>query len=143
MDKRPHDDDMIDFGFQSVPRAEKESRVKDVFSSVAKNYDIMNDLMSLGVHRLWKDALMDWLSPQPHQHLLDVAGGTGDIALRFLRRGGGNVTILDINEDMLIAGQARSVMKSYQTKLEWIVGNAESLPLDDQSVDRVTIAFGL
>ena len=105
----PEKDDLIDFGFQSVPRLEKESRVKDVFSSVAKNYDIMNDLMSLGVHRLWKDALMDWLSPQPHQHLLDVAGGTGDIALRFLRRGGGQVTILDINEDMLNAGQARPV----------------------------------
>ena len=136
-------DDMIDFGFQSVPRLEKESRVKDVFSSVAKNYDIMNDLMSLGVHRLWKDALMDWLSPQPHQHLLDVAGGTGDIALRFLRRGGGKVTILDINEDMLSAGQARPVMKPYQSKLEWIVGNAEKLPLEDASYDRVTIAFGL
>lgn len=136
-------DDMIDFGFQSVPRLEKEARVKDVFSSVAKNYDIMNDLMSLGVHRLWKDALMDWLSPQPHQHLLDVAGGTGDIALRFLRRGGGQVTILDINEDMLTAGQARAVMKSYQTKLEWIVGNAEQLPFENASFDRVTIAFGL
>ena len=84
MDRKQADqDEMIDFGFQSVPRAEKESRVKGVFSSVAKNYDIMNDLMSLGVHRLWKDALMDWLSPQPHQTLLDVAGGTGDIALRF------------------------------------------------------------
>ena len=138
MDKRQADqDEMIDFGFQSVPRAE------DVFSSVAKNYDIMNDLMSLGIHRLWKDALMDWLSPQPHQTLLDVAGGTGDIALRFLRRGGGSVKILDINEDMLLAGQARSVLKSYQSQLDWIVGNAESLPLDDKSVDRVTIAFGL
>ena len=144
MDKRQADqDEMIDFGFQSVPRAEKESRVKDVFSSVAKNYDIMNDLMSLGIHRLWKDALMDWLSPQPHQTLLDVAGGTGDIALRFLRRGGGSVKILDINEDMLLAGQARSVMKSYQSQLDWIVGNAESLPLEDKIVDRVTIAFGL
>lgn len=139
----PEKDDLIDFGFQSVPRLEKESRVKDVFSSVAKNYDIMNDLMSLGVHRLWKDALMDWLSPQPHQHLLDVAGGTGDIALRFLRRGGGQVTILDINEDMLNAGQARPVMKPHKSKLEWIVGNAEKLPLAEASFDRVTIAFGL
>ena len=144
MDKKVSDnEDMIDFGFQSVPRAEKQARVKDVFSSVAKNYDIMNDLMSFGVHRLWKDALMDWLSPQPHQHLLDVAGGTGDIALRFLNRGGGHVTILDINEDMLNAGQARSVMKPYHAQLDWLVGNAERLPLEDASFDRVTIAFGL
>lgn len=137
------DHDEIDFGFQSVPRAEKESRVKEVFNSVAKNYDVMNDVMSLGVHRLWKDALMDWLAPRPHQILMDLAGGTGDVALRFLKRGGGSVKIVDINEEMLLAGQARSVMRSYQDRLDWIVGNAEALPLADQSVDRVTIAFGL
>lgn len=135
--------DEIDFGFQSVPRAEKESRVKDVFDSVAKNYDIMNDLMSMGVHRLWKDALMDWLAPRPHQTLLDLAGGTGDVALRFLKRGGGSVKIVDINEEMLQAGQKRSVMRPYQDRLEWIAGNAEALPLADNSVDRATIAFGL
>ncbi len=135
--------DEIDFGFQSVPRAEKESRVKEVFDSVAKNYDIMNDLMSMGVHRLWKDALMDWLAPRPHQTLLDLAGGTGDVALRFLKRGGGSVKIVDINEEMLQAGQKRSVMRPYQDRLEWIAGNAEALPLADNSVDRATIAFGL
>lgn len=135
--------DEIDFGFQSVPRAQKESLVKEVFDSVAKNYDVMNDLMSMGVHRLWKDALMDWLSPQPHQTLLDLAGGTGDVALRFLKRGGGDVKIVDINEEMLLAGQARSVMRPYAERLSWIVGNAEALPLADKSVDRATIAFGL
>lgn len=138
-----NDQDEIDFGFQSVPRAEKESRVKQVFDSVAKNYDVMNDVMSMGVHRLWKDALMDWLAPRPHQVLMDLAGGTGDVALRFLKRGGGSVKIVDINEEMLLAGQARSVMRSYQDRLDWIVGNAEALPLADNSVDRATIAFGL
>lgn len=142
-DQRATDDELIDFGFQSIPRDEKESRVKGVFSSVASNYDIMNDLMSFGIHRLWKDALMDWLAPQPHQQLVDLAGGTGDVALRFLKRGGGSVKIVDINQDMLRAGQGRSVMRPYADQLEWIVGNAESLPLEDASADRVTIAFGL
>ena len=141
-DKSAQTDD-IDFGFQRVPRADKESLVKGVFNSVAKNYDIMNDLMSMGVHRLWKDALMDWLAPRPHQTLLDLAGGTGDVALRFLKRGGGSVKIVDINEEMLQAGKARAVMRPYQDRLAWIVGNAEALPLEDCSVDRVTIAFGL
>lgn len=135
--------DEIDFGFQSVPRDQKESLVKNVFNSVAKNYDIMNDLMSMGVHRLWKDALMDWLAPQPNQTLMDLAGGTGDVALRFLKRGGGNVHIVDINEEMLQAGKARAIMRPYQDRLSWIVGNAESLPLETASVDRATIAFGL
>ena len=135
--------DEIDFGFQSVPRDQKESLVKNVFNSVAKNYDIMNDLMSMGVHRLWKDALMDWLAPQSNQTLMDLAGGTGDVALRFLKRGGGNVHIVDINEEMLQAGKARAVMRPYQDRLSWIVGNAESLPLETASVDRATIAFGL
>ncbi|MGC6536739.1 MAG: bifunctional demethylmenaquinone methyltransferase/2-methoxy-6-polyprenyl-1,4-benzoquinol methylase UbiE [Candidatus Puniceispirillaceae bacterium] len=142
-DQRPTDDELIDFGFQSIPRDEKESRVKGVFSSVASNYDIMNDLMSFGIHRLWKDALMDWLAPQSHQQLVDLAGGTGDVALRFLKRGGGSVKIVDINQDMLRAGQGRSVMRPYADQLEWIVGNAESLPLENASADRVTIAFGL
>ncbi|MGC6517349.1 MAG: bifunctional demethylmenaquinone methyltransferase/2-methoxy-6-polyprenyl-1,4-benzoquinol methylase UbiE [Candidatus Puniceispirillaceae bacterium] len=135
--------EQVDFGFQSVPKAQKESLVKDVFSSVAKNYDIMNDLMSVGVHRLWKESLMDWLAPQPQQSLLDLAGGTGDVALRFLKRGGHQATICDINEDMLAAGQDRQVMRPYADRLSWVVGNAEALPFDDQSFDRVTIAFGL
>ena len=83
----------IDFGFQTVPVMEKQSRVSDVFSSVAPSYDIMNDLMSGGVHRLWKDALIDWLAPSEGQVLVDLAGGTGDIALRFLKRGGSHVHI--------------------------------------------------
>ena len=93
----------IDFGFETVPVNEKQSRVADVFSSVASSYDVMNDLMSGGVHRLWKDALMDWLAPCRGQVLIDLAGGTGDIALRFLKRGGSHVHVVDINPDMISA----------------------------------------
>ena len=99
---RPHP-----FWFRDVARADKAGLVREVFTSVAGRYDPMNDLMSGGVHRLWKDAL-DWLAPRPDQHLLDVAGGTGDIAFRFLERGGGQVTVCDINADMIAAGQARA-----------------------------------
>lgn len=133
----------IDFGFESVPFAEKQSRVADVFSSVAPSYDIMNDLMSGGVHRLWKDSLMDWLAPSEGQVLVDLAGGTGDIALRFLKRGGSHVHIVDINADMISAGQKRRDMKAYTNQLDWIVASAENIPLQTQSADRVTISFGL
>ena len=85
------------FGFQDVPESEKAGRVRGVFGSVASKYDVMNDAMSLGIHRIWKDAMMDWLAPRAGQRLLDVAGGTGDIAYRFLRRAGrGHATVLDL-----------------------------------------------
>ena len=132
-----------DFGFQTVPIAEKQSRVADVFSSVASSYDIMNDLMSGGIHRLWKDALMDWLAPSEGQVLIDLAGGTGDIALRFLRRGGSYVHIVDINADMISAGQKRRDMKAYSSQLDWTVASAEDIPLQTGTADRVTISFGL
>ena len=133
----------IDFGFTRVPIAEKQGRVAEVFSSVAGSYDIMNDLMSGGVHRLWKGALMDWLAPRSGQKLVDLAGGTGDVALRFLRRGGGSAHIVDINEDMLNAGRKRRDLTSYADRLTWTVASAEDIPIDDNSVDRVTISFGL
>ena len=96
------------FGFQTVPEAEKAGRVQGVFSSVASRYDIMNDLMSGGVHRLWKDAMMDWLAPRPGQRLLDVAGGTGDVAFRFLRRApGASAVVCDMTAAMLEAGRQR------------------------------------
>ena len=100
--------DRTHFGFRDVARADKAGLVREVFTSVAGRYDLMNDLMSGGVHRLWKDAALDWLAARPDQHLLDVAGGTGDIAFRFLERGGGQVTVCDINADMIAAGQARA-----------------------------------
>ena len=136
-------EEMIDFGFQQVPRAEKQNHVRTVFDSVAGSYDIMNDLMSLGIHRLWKDALMDWLAPRAGQTLVDLAGGTGDVALRFLQRGGGSVEIIDINTEMLAAGQKRRDLADYAAQLRWTEGNAENLPVEDSAVDRVTIAFGL
>lgn len=142
-DKQSQTDSLIDFGFRDVPVNEKQDMVKAVFGSVAGSYDIMNDLMSLGIHRLWKDALIEWLAPRPGQSLIDLAGGTGDVALRFLKAGGDSVKIIDINTDMLAAGQKRDDLKHYGDRLEWIEGNAESLPVEDASVDRVTIAFGL
>ena len=136
-------DQMIDFGYRQVPREDKQALVAGVFSSVAPSYDLMNDLMSAGIHRLWKDALMDWMAPRPHQTLVDLAGGTGDIALRFLRRGGGSAHIIDINPDMLAAGKKRKALMPFADQLQWTVASAESLPLEDNSADRVTIAFGL
>ena len=133
----------IDFGFETVPVNEKQSRVADVFSSVASSYDIMNDLMSGGVHRLWKNALMDWLAPCEGQVLIDLAGGTGDIALRFLKRGGSHVHVVDINPDMISAGKKRSDIKAYSNQLDWTVASAEDIPLQTGTAERVTISFGL
>ena len=133
----------IDFGFETVPVNEKQSRVAEVFSSVASSYDIMNDLMSGGVHRLWKDALMDWLAPCKGQVLIDLAGGTGDIALRFLKRGGSHVHVVDINPDMISAGKKRSDIKAYSNQLDWTVASAEDIPLQTGTAERVTISFGL
>lgn len=134
---------LIDFGFEQVPLDQKQERVRAVFDSVASAYDLMNDVMSLGVHRLWKEALIDWLAPRPHQLLVDLAGGTGDIALRFLRRGGGRVQIVDINEQMLQAGRQRPALRPFADQISWVAGNAEALPLAPAIADRVTIAFGL
>ena len=133
----------IDFGFRTVRRADKSGLVRDVFDSVASRYDLMNDLMSGGIHRLWKTAMIDWMAPQPHQTLVDLAGGTGDISLRFLRAGGGKAVITDINEAMLSAGRQRKEFNSLGGRVSWCVGNAESLPFTSASADRITIAFGL
>ena len=142
-DDRTSDSATIDFGFRTVKRADKQSMVRGVFDSVADRYDVMNDLMSGGVHRLWKAALIDWMAPQPHQQLVDLAGGTGDISLRFLQAGGGRATISDINEAMLNAGKRRRDIGKYGDRVNWCVGNAEALPFENASTDFVTIAFGL
>ena len=133
----------IDFGFRTVRREDKAGLVRDVFDSVATRYDIMNDLMSGGVHRLWKAAMVDWMAPQPYQHLVDLAGGTGDISLRFLKAGGGSAAVTDINESMLNAGRRRRDLGKLADRLRWCVGNAEALPFETASADLVTIAFGL
>lgn len=132
-----------DFGFRTVKREEKKGLVRSVFDSVANNYDVMNDLMSGGVHRLWKAALIDWMAPQPHQHLIDLAGGTGDVSLRFLRTGGGSAVISDINYSMLNTGKRRRDITKYSDRLTWCVADAECLPFDDGTTDFVTISFGL
>lgn len=143
----------IDFGFQHVAREEKAGMVRAVFDSVAGNYDLMNDLMSGGVHRLWKEVLIDRLNPQPGQTLLDVAGGTGDVALKFLTRADGRpnahqrvlseAVICDINHSMLNAGTDRKDAKKFSGRVSRVCGDAENIPLPDKSADAYTIAFGI
>ena len=132
------------FGFQDIPEAEKAGRVRGVFGSVASKYDVMNDAMSFGIHRIWKDAMMDWLAPRPGQRLLDVAGGTGDISFRFLDRAGqGHATVLDLTEPMLVEGRKRAEAASMAGSLDWVVGDAMALPFADNSFDVYTISFGI
>ena len=132
------------FGFETVPEAEKAKKVQGVFTSVASKYDVMNDVMSLGVHRIWKEAMMDWLAPRPSQKLLDVAGGTGDISFKFLKRAGfGHATVLDITENMLIEGRKRAEANQVLDSLNWVVGDAMALPFADSSFDVYTISFGI
>ena len=137
-------DQTTHFGFKTIPEAEKASRVRGVFSSVATKYDIMNDVMSGGVHRVWKDAIMDWLSPRDGQRLLDVAGGTGDIAFRFLKRAPtASAVVLDLTEDMLIEGRNRAEAEDRAHQLDWMVGDAMALPFETNSFDVYTISFGI
>ena len=138
------DDKTTHFGFQTVPEAEKAGRVQGVFNSVASRYDVMNDVMSVGIHRLWKDAMMDWLAPRSGQRLLDVAGGTGDIAFRFLKRAGsGHATVLDLTEPMLVAGRKRAEAEQMAGSIDWVVGDAMALPFEANSFDVYTISFGI
>jgi len=144
-------DKTIDFGFETIPEAEKIGRVKGVFDSVASNYDLMNDAMSVGIHRVWKNMVITRLNPQPGERLLDVAGGTGDIARRFvsaadevrIRRGGpaASAVICDINDQMLVAGI--DAEKDKGMDLTRVCGNAEQLPFEDGQFDAVTISFGI
>lgn len=160
------------FGYQDVPEDEKASRVKGVFDSVASKYDLMNDLMSAGLHRLWKREMVGMLAPQNGMNILDVAGGTGDIAFRIVDslspKGGGpgrgtfsiasqiplpnpppqagegvKITIADINDKMLEEGKARAIDRNILSGIEWLCADAESLPLPDNHFDAYTIAFGI
>jgi demethylmenaquinone methyltransferase / 2-methoxy-6-polyprenyl-1,4-benzoquinol methylase len=133
----------VDFGFQSVRPDEKAGLVRAVFDSVAPRYDLMNDLMSLGVHRLWKQIFINDLRPSPRHTLLDLAGGTGDIGFGWLRRGGGPVLLTDINNAMLSVGRDRALARGFAGDVSLVVADAEKLPLPDRCVDRVSIAFGL
>ena len=135
------------FGFTNVPLNEKQGLVDDVFHKVASRYDLMNDLMSGGLHRIWKDILLAQVKPSktgPFRHL-DVAGGTGDVAFRIARAGGPqtDVTILDINGDMLEVGRERARARGLADKLTFVEANAEELPFEDNRFDAYTIAFGI
>ncbi|MCG2662730.1 class I SAM-dependent methyltransferase, partial [Brevundimonas sp.] len=141
--------DRSSFGFRDVDAREKVKMVRGVFDSVASSYDVMNDLMSVGVHRLWKDAAAAKLNPRPGETILDVAGGTGDMARRYSkmaraaqeRRGGedASVIVLDYNAEMILAG----VHKGGEPEMSWSVGDAMALPLPDASVDAYSISFGI
>lgn len=136
------------FGFRDVPLTEKQRMVDDVFHSVAGRYDLMNDLMSAGMHRAWKDALISKLRPPLGSQkfaVLDVAGGTGDIAFRIVEAGGSGaeVTVADINGDMLAVGRERAIKRNIDHAVHFAEANAESLPFPDKHFDAVTIAFGI
>src|SRR6266403_4077413 len=138
-------DAKVDFGFEKVAWGEKAGRVRSVFASVAGRYDVMNDLMSLGVHRLWKQFTLSLTGLRPGQRGLDVAGGTGDLALGMLRQVGksGRVVLSDVNPAMLEIGRDRLLDQGWVGNVECIVADAERLPLDEGSFDCVTIGFGL
>ena len=131
------------FGFRDVSAGEKAGLVGDVFRRVARRYDLMNDLMSLGIHRLWKAEMVDWLRPRPGWRVVDVAGGTGDIARAVLDAGVAGVTVVDLTPAMLAEGRARTVDGGRLSGIEWVAGNAEALPLPDRTFDAYTVAFGL
>jgi demethylmenaquinone methyltransferase/2-methoxy-6-polyprenyl-1,4-benzoquinol methylase len=133
--------DKVNFGDELVSPEEKTRRVGHVFSSVARRYDVMNDLMSGGMHRLWKDRFVNRVKPRPGEDILDMAGGTGDVAFRMARRGA-RVTVADINADMLGVGKERAEGRGL-TGLSWKVENAEALSLADGSFDAYTIVFGI
>jgi demethylmenaquinone methyltransferase/2-methoxy-6-polyprenyl-1,4-benzoquinol methylase len=140
--------DETHFGYSTIPLDEKQGRVDDVFHSVARRYDLMNDLMSGGLHRLWKDALLTAVNPPKGDRpftLLDLAGGTGDIAFRVAQAGGPNtrVTVCDINAEMLAVGAERAASRGLDYAVAFEQGNAEELPYADKSFDCVTIAFGI
>jgi demethylmenaquinone methyltransferase/2-methoxy-6-polyprenyl-1,4-benzoquinol methylase len=135
------------FGSRQVPLADKQALVDDVFHSVAQRYDLMNDLMSFGLHRAWKDALVTAVNPPKSRPfaLLDIAGGTGDVALRVIEAGGKDTraTVCDINPDMLSVGRGRAAARSHADAVTFTEANAEALPFKDRSFDAATIAFGI
>ncbi|HEY4250739.1 MAG TPA: class I SAM-dependent methyltransferase [Roseomonas sp.] len=132
-----------DFGFRDVPRAAKAGLVRDVFESVAPRYDLMNDLMSLGIHRLWKRIFVNAIGATARETLLDLAGGTGDIAFLALGRGAGRVILSDVNPAMLAVAEKRALDRGIVTGLSVLAVDAEHIPLPDRSVEKVSIAFGL
>ncbi|MEX0732622.1 MAG: bifunctional demethylmenaquinone methyltransferase/2-methoxy-6-polyprenyl-1,4-benzoquinol methylase UbiE [Aquisalimonadaceae bacterium] len=145
MNHKPEDNASTDFGFQQIPLEDKTHRVRDVFRSVANNYDLMNDLMSAGLHRLWKRQTINMARLRPGHRVLDLAAGTGDLARLMARKVGpeGRVVMSDINEAMLAQGRSRLLDEGLTGNIEYVLADAEKLPFPDNYFDRVTIAFGL
>ena len=143
-------DDTASFGFRDVAAEDKPALVQDVFESVAGRYDLMNDLMSGGIHRLWRAAMIDWLRPRGGQQFIDVAGGTGDIAFRTMNRlgpagitAGSRITVCDLTPAMLAVGRDRAIDRGALAGIDWVNGDAEHLPFAERSFDAYTVAFGL
>ncbi|WP_290633659.1 class I SAM-dependent methyltransferase [Aquisalimonas sp.] len=145
MTSNARDDDTIDFGYQRVPRGDKARRVGEVFSSVASRYDMMNDLMSAGLHRLWKRQTIAMARLRPGQQILDLAAGTGDLTRLMAPKvaPGGQVVMTDINDAMLAEGRSRMIDSGLVSGIDYALVNAEALPFPAASFDRITIAFGL
>ena len=134
------------FGFQKVKEEEKEPKVQNVFSNVADKYDIMNDVMSFGLHRRWKDRFIDKIDGFDGKRLLDLAGGTGDIAKRFIDRGGASAVVCDLNQSMLDKGKffiEEKFNKKHLRNIEWVCANVENVPFQEDSFDYCTISFGI
>lgn len=138
-------DTVTHFGYQNVKTEEKASKVADVFHSVASKYDVMNDLMSLGIHRIWKRLTIESSGVRPGHKVLDIAGGTGDLTMQFSKRVGeqGQVILADINSSMLNVGRDRLLDRGYGSNIEFVQANAETLPFPDNYFNCVSIAFGL
>ncbi len=140
-----NDTERVNFGAQRVPLEEKSKLVKDIFDRVASRYDIMNDIMSMGTHRIWKKQMLDVLVPKEGSIHLDVAGGTGDIGFRIISQLNepARVIVCDLSEKMVVQGRSRAWDRGILNNIEWVVGNAENLPIEDNSVDSYSIAFGI
>ena len=134
-----------DFGFSRVKSKDKSNLVKKIFENVSGRYDLMNDFMSLGIHRVWKESMLDWLAPRRGQSLIDVAGGTGDIAFNFIKRAktGANATILDLTESMMIEGKKKTIDLPEESQINWVCGDAMRMPFSDSTFDVYTISFGI
>jgi demethylmenaquinone methyltransferase/2-methoxy-6-polyprenyl-1,4-benzoquinol methylase len=145
---KPPTDEAVSFGFKTVPESARQGLINDIFSAVAGRYDLMNDLMSAGLHRLWKDDVISWMAPpksaEPFR-LLDVAGGTGDLTERFLREGGSGceATLFDINPEMVAVGRKRLTDAGLAERVTFSIGNAEALPFPDKTFDAYTVGFGI
>ena len=136
--------DITHFGFREILTETKPSMIQELFAGVSGRYDMMNDVMSFGAHRIWKTALVDWLAPRPNQKILDLAGGTGDIAIRILNRSPcSQLTVLDLTEEMIVTGQKKAASSNRWQSIDWVVGDALDMPFEEGTIDTCVIGFGI